>query len=139
MIESPLVPTPLTELSEEELLFKQSTAEFANSRLRPHVAEMDQAGHFRADLIEEFFRLGLMGIQIPERLGGAESSFFMSILAVEDLSQVDPSAGVIVDVQNTLVNNALIALGNSRAARQVLPVPGREMGRQLRPLRGHLG
>ncbi len=122
MIESPLVPAPLTELSEEELLFKESTADFADSRLRPHVAEMDQAAHFRSDLIEEFFRLGLMGIQIPQRLGGAESSFFMSILAVEELSRVDPSAGVIVDVQNTLVNNALMRWGRREQQEKYLPL-----------------
>ncbi len=122
MIESPLVPTPLTELSEEELLFKENVAAFAGSRLRPHVAEMDQTAHFREELIEEFFRLGLMGIQIPERLGGAESSFFMSIVAVEELSRVDPSAGVIVDVQNTLVNNALIRWGNRAQQDRYFPL-----------------
>ncbi|MFB3903074.1 MAG: acyl-CoA dehydrogenase [Acidobacteriota bacterium] len=122
MIESPLFPTPLTELSEEELLFKDNVANFASSRLRPHVAEMDQSAHFREDLIEEFFRLGLMGIQIPERLGGAESSFFMSIVAVEELSRVDPSAGVIVDVQNTLVNNALIRWGSQAQQDKYFPL-----------------
>ncbi|RPJ80971.1 MAG: acyl-CoA dehydrogenase [Acidobacteria bacterium] len=121
MIESPLIPTPLTELSEEELLFKESVAAFASTMLRPHVAEMDQSAHFREDLIEEFFRLGLMGIQIPERLGGAESSFFMSIVAVEELSRVDPSAGVIVDVQNTLVNNALIRWGTREQQDKYFP------------------
>ncbi|RPJ56122.1 MAG: acyl-CoA dehydrogenase [Acidobacteria bacterium] len=121
MIESPLIPTPLTELSEEELLFKENVAAFASTMLRPHVAEMDQSAHFREDLIEEFFRLGLMGIQIPERLGGAESSFFMSIVAVEELSRVDPSAGVIVDVQNTLVNNALIRWGTREQQDKYFP------------------
>jgi len=122
MIESPLVPTPLTELSEEELLFKDNVAAFANSSLRPYVAEMDQSAHFREDLLEEFFRLGLMGIQIPERLGGAESTFFMSIVAVEELSRVDPSAGVIVDVQNTLVNNALIRWGSREQQDRYFPL-----------------
>lgn len=122
MIESPLVPTPLTELSEEELLFKENVAAFASNRVRPHVAEMDKTAHFREELIEEFFRLGLMGIQIPERLGGAESSFFMSIVAVEELSRVDPSAGVIVDVQNTLVNNALIRWGSREQQDRYFPL-----------------
>jgi short/branched chain acyl-CoA dehydrogenase len=122
MIQSPLIPAPLTELSEEELLFKENVAGFAASRLRPHVAEMDQSAHFREDLIEEFFRLGLMGIQIPEQFGGAESSFFMSIVAVEELSRVDPSAAVIVDVQNTLVNNALIRWGSPEQQQRYFPL-----------------
>lgn len=98
---------PLTVLSEEEELFRESVAEFADSALRPHVAEMDALGEFRRDLLERFFDLGLMGIEIPEDLGGAGSTFFMAVLAVEELSRVDASAGVICDVQNTLVNNAI--------------------------------
>jgi len=97
----------LTVLSEEEELFRESVAEFADSALRPHVAEMDALGEFRRDLLERFFDLGLMGIEIPEDLGGAGSTFFMAVLAVEELSRVDASAGVICDVQNTLVNNAI--------------------------------
>jgi len=123
MIESSeIAHGPLTELSEEELLFRDSVASFAQSRIRPHVAEMDRDGQFRPELIEEFFGLGLMGIQIPEALGGAGSSFFMSILAVEELSRVDPSAGVIVDVQNTLVNNALLRWGTREQQERYLPL-----------------
>jgi alkylation response protein AidB-like acyl-CoA dehydrogenase len=98
---------PLTVLSEEEELFRESVAEFAESALRPHVAEMDALGEFRRDLLDRFFDLGLMGVEIPEDLGGAGSTFFMAVLAVEELSRVDASAGVICDVQNTLVNNAI--------------------------------
>ncbi|RPI24980.1 MAG: acyl-CoA dehydrogenase [Acidobacteria bacterium] len=122
MIETPPAPSPLTELSDEEQMFRETVSEFATTRIRPHVPEMDQTAHFRSDLIEDFFRLGLMGIQIPERLGGSESTFFMSILAVEELSRVDPSAGVIVDVQNTLVNNALLRWGNREQQDKYMPL-----------------
>ncbi|HXK60621.1 MAG TPA: acyl-CoA dehydrogenase [Acidobacteriota bacterium] len=122
MIESPLIQSPLTELSQEELLFRETVSEFANTRIRPHVAEMDQKAHFLPELIDDFFKLGLMGIQIPERLGGSESTFFMSIIAVEELSRVDPSAGVIVDVQNTLVNNALMRWGSREQQDKYLPL-----------------
>src|SRR6185312_7535785 len=70
--------------------------------------EMDEKGIFDRDLIEQFFQLGLMGIEVPEQYGGAGGKFFEAILAVEEISRVDASAGVIVDVQNTLVNNALL-------------------------------
>ena len=103
---------PLSRLSEEEELFRRTVADFARERLKPHVAAMDREGAFRKDLLQEFFELGLMGIEIPEEFGGAGASFFMSVLAVEELSRVDASAGVIVDVQNTLVNNALLRQRN---------------------------
>ena len=112
---------PLTELTEEEELFRETVSDFARQRIKPHVEEMDAAGKFRPQLIEEFFELGLMGIEIPEEYGGAGSTFFMSILAVEELSAVDPSAGVIVDVQNTLVNNALLRWGSDEQKRRYLP------------------
>lgn len=112
---------PLSELSEEENLFRESVAGFANAQIRPHVAAMDEEGQFRRDLIEGFFELGLMGIEIPELFGGAGSSFFMVILAVEELSCVDASAGVIVDVQNTLVNNAISRWGSPEQKKRYLP------------------
>lgn len=99
--------TPLTVLSEDEQLFKQMVGDFARDRLRPHVAEMDRDAKFKPELIKQFHDLDIMGIEIPEQYEGAEASFFMSILAVEALSEVDPSAGVLVDVQNTLVINAI--------------------------------
>ncbi|MEK6303771.1 MAG: acyl-CoA dehydrogenase [Acidobacteriota bacterium] len=104
-------PRPLTSLTDEEVLFRQSVREFAEQRIRPLAAEMDEQGRFAADLIKQFFDLGLMGIGIPEEHGGQGGTFFNSILAVEELSRVDASAGVIVDVQNTLVNNAILRWG----------------------------
>src|SRR5882672_7229058 len=99
---------PLTALSEEEKLFQSTVRRFACDEIGPHVREMDEAGVFRKDIIRQFFKLGLMGIEIPEEFGGQGGSFFQCVLAVEELSAVDPSAGVIVDVQNTIVNNAIL-------------------------------
>src|SRR5438045_4564556 len=101
-------PLPLTALSEDEKLFQTTVRRFARERIRPHVREMDEAGVFRQDIIRQFFEMGLMGIEIPEEYGGQGGSFFQAVLAVEELSAVDPSAGVIVDVQNTICNNALL-------------------------------
>ncbi|HWO02339.1 MAG TPA: acyl-CoA dehydrogenase [Blastocatellia bacterium] len=105
-------PRPLTSLTDEEALFRQSVREFAEQQIRPLAAEMDEHGKFSPELIQQFFDLGLMGIGIPEAHGGQGGTFFNSILAVEELSRVDASAGVIVDVQNTLVNNAILRWGN---------------------------
>jgi butyryl-CoA dehydrogenase/short/branched chain acyl-CoA dehydrogenase len=113
--------SPLTDLTEEENLFRESVAEFATERIGPHVSEMDQRGEFRRELIDEFFDLGLMGIEIPEEYGGAGATFFMSILAVEELSRVDASAGVICDVQNTLVNNCVMRWGTDEVKERFLP------------------
>jgi len=114
-------PTPLTTLTEDEILFRDNIRQFADERLRPLVKEMDEHGVFNKDLIHEFFQLGIMGIEIPEEYGGAGGKFFESILAVEELSRVDASAGVVVDVQNTLVNNALLRWGNEEQKRRYLP------------------
>src|SRR5437762_5260141 len=102
------VPAPLTTFAEDEILFRDNIRQFADDKLRPLVKEMDEKGVFDHDLIQQFFQLGLMGIEIPEQYGGGGGKFFEAILAVEELSRVDASAGVIVDVQNTLVNNALL-------------------------------
>ncbi len=102
---------PLTILTDEETLFRQSVREFAEQQIRPLAGEMDENAKFSPDLIAQFFELGLMGIAIPEEYGGQGGSFFTAIIAVEELSRVDPSAGVIVDVQNTLVNNAILLWG----------------------------
>src|SRR5215472_19334798 len=107
--ESPI--RPLTTINDEETLFRQSVREFSDQQIKPLAAEMDEAAKFSADLIKQFFDLGLMGIAIPEQYGGQGGSFFMSIIAVEELSRVDASAGVIVDVQNTLVSNAIQTWG----------------------------
>ena len=100
-------PQPLTILTEEELMFQTSVRDFARKEIAPHVREMDEAGVFRKDILTKFFDLGLMGIDIPEEYGGQGGHFFQSILAIEEIAAVDPSAGVIVDVQNTLVTNAV--------------------------------
>jgi alkylation response protein AidB-like acyl-CoA dehydrogenase len=114
-------PQPLVALTEDEILFRDSVRQFATQSLRPKVKEMDEKGVFEHELIEQFFQLGLMGIEIPEQYGGAGGKFFDSILAVEEISRVDPSAGVIVDVQNTLVNNALQRWTTEEQKRRYLP------------------
>ncbi|MEO7970221.1 MAG: acyl-CoA dehydrogenase [bacterium] len=101
----------LTTLSEDEQMFRASVHEFAEGELRPRVEEMDAHGKLDPALIKQCFDLGLMGIETPEEFGGAGSSFFTAIIAVEELSRIDASVGVFVDVQNTLVNNALIHWG----------------------------
>src|ERR1051325_1384063 len=103
---------PLTILSEEEQMFQQSVRDFAIEKIRPLVHQMDHDAVMSRDLISSFFELGIMGIEVPDRWGGAGSTFFNAVLVVEELSHVDASCGVLVDVQNTLVNNALIRWGN---------------------------
>ena len=103
--------SPLTTLSEDEQMFRASVREFAEGELRPRVEAMDEQAKLDPALIKQCFDLGLMGIETPDEFGGAGASFFTSILAVEELSRVDASVGVFVDVQNTLVNNALIRWG----------------------------
>jgi butyryl-CoA dehydrogenase len=98
----------LTSLSDEETMFQDSVREFAESEVKPHVQAMDEAAQFRPDLLPKFFELGLMGIEVPEQFGGAGGGLFMSVLAIEELARVDASAAIYVDVQNTLVNNALL-------------------------------
>lgn len=105
--------SPLTSLSEEEQMFQQSVREFAVEKIRPLVHRMDHDASMDKGLIESFFELGIMGIEVPEEFGGAGSTFFNAVLVVEELSHVDASCGVLVDVQNTLVNNALIRWGSA--------------------------
>jgi butyryl-CoA dehydrogenase/short/branched chain acyl-CoA dehydrogenase len=105
--------TPLTVLSEEEQMFQQSVRDFAIERIRPLVHEMDTNATMNKDLIKSFFELGIMGIETPEEFGGAGSTFFNAVVVVEELSHVDAACGVLVDVQNTLVNNALIRWGSA--------------------------
>src|SRR3982074_550028 len=112
---------PLTTLSEDEILFRDNIRQFADEKIRPLVKQMDEKGVFEKDLIREFFQLGLMGIEIPEQYGGGGAKFFEAILAVEELSRVDASAGVVVDVQNTLVNNALLRWGGEEQKKRYLP------------------
>jgi len=115
------VPSPLTSLTEDEILFRDNIHQFAEDKVRPLVKEMDEKGVFDKSLIQEFFQLGLMGIEIPEQYGGGGAKFFEAILAVEEMSRVDASAGVVVDVQNTLVNNAFIRWGNEEQKKRYLP------------------
>jgi len=117
---------PLTALSEEEQMFQASVRQFAREEIGPHVREMDEKGVFRKELIRQFFELGLMGIEVPEEFGGQGGSFFQCVLAVEELAAVDPSAAVIVDVQNTLVNNALLRWASAEQKRRYLPMLTRD-------------
>jgi len=121
VLDATAAPAPLTNLTEDEVLFRDNVRQFAEEKLRPLVREMDEKQVFDHDLIEQFFQLGLMGIEIPEAYGGGAGSFFEAILAVEEISRVDPSAGVLVDVQNTLVNNALLRWGTEEQKRRYLP------------------
>jgi alkylation response protein AidB-like acyl-CoA dehydrogenase len=107
----PTSGSPLTSLSEDEQMFRASVREFAAGELRPRVEHMDETAKMDPALIKQCFELGLMGIETPEQYGGAGANFFTAILAVEELSRVDASVGVLVDVQNTLVNNAFIRWG----------------------------
>jgi alkylation response protein AidB-like acyl-CoA dehydrogenase len=114
-------PQPLVALTDDEMLFRENVRQFADQSLRPKVREMDEKGAFDHELINQFFHLGLMGIEVPEQYGGAGGTFFEAILAVEEISRVDASAGVIVDVQNTLVNNALVRWTTEEQKRRYLP------------------
>ncbi len=111
---------PLTSLLEEERLFQQSIRQFARERLAPHVRSMDAEGVFRKDLLAEMFALGLMAVDVKEEYGGQGGSFFQSILAIEEVARVDPAASVIVDVQNTLVNNAIERWGTAGQKKRYL-------------------
>jgi alkylation response protein AidB-like acyl-CoA dehydrogenase len=112
---------PLTTLSEDERLFRDSVYEFADREIRPLVREMDEHAKIAPALVDKLFDLGVMGIEIPDSYGGGGASFFHSVLAVEALSRVDPSIGVLVDVQNTLVINALLRWGSDDVKRRYLP------------------
>src|SRR5438876_9916096 len=113
--------SPLTILSEDERLFRDSCRQFAEGRIHPLVRKMDEEAKLEKSVIPELFDLGLMGIHVPEEFGGASGSFFMSVLAVEEISRVDASFGVFIDVQNTLVNNAIMRWGNDEQNRTFLP------------------
>jgi butyryl-CoA dehydrogenase/short/branched chain acyl-CoA dehydrogenase len=118
-LQSPLLP--LTSLTDDEVLFRDNVRQFADEKVRPLAKEMDEKAVFDHGLVEQFFQLGLMGIEIPEQYGGGGGKFFEAILAVEELSRADASAGVIVDVQNTLVNNALLRWATAEQKKRYLP------------------
>ena len=111
----------LTHLSEDEQLFREAVRDFATTEIAPRTMRMDEAQEIDADLLPKLFELGLMGVEIPEEHGGAGSSFFMAALVVEELSRVDPSVGVLVDVQNTLVINAIRRWSTDEQQSRVLP------------------
>ncbi len=114
-------PLPLTRLSEDESLFRESVREFAAREITPIVRQMDDLAKMPRSFIDRLFHMGLMGIEIPDTHGGAGGTFFHSVLAVEALSSVDPSVGVLVDVQNTLVINALLRWGSNDQRDLYLP------------------
>jgi alkylation response protein AidB-like acyl-CoA dehydrogenase len=114
-------PSPLTELTEEEELFRATVTQFAQEKIEPHVRQMDADQQLAPELVRQLFDLGLMGIEIPESLGGAGGSFFDSILAIEAVSTVDPAVAVLVDVHNTLVVNALRRWGTEAQKQHWLP------------------
>jgi len=121
MTDSAAAPQPLTVLSEEERMFQGAVRDFAEGAVRPLVHRMDEEAHLDASLIPQVFGLGLMGIEVPEALGGAGGSFFLAVLAVEALSMVDPSVAILVDVQNTLFNNCLLRWGNDEQKSRYCP------------------
>jgi alkylation response protein AidB-like acyl-CoA dehydrogenase len=112
---------PLTQLSEEEQLFFSTVRQFAQEKIEPLVRSMDEAQQFAPGLVDQLFALGIMGIEIPEPLGGAEGSFFDSVLAIEAISTVDPAVAVLIDVHNTLVINALRRWASDAQRRRWLP------------------
>ncbi|MBL8987347.1 MAG: acyl-CoA dehydrogenase [Gemmatimonadetes bacterium] len=114
-------PSALSILSEEEQLFRQTVREFAETEVKPHVMEMDEAAKFRPDIVAKFFDMGLMGIEVPESLGGAGGSIFLATLAIEELARVDASAAIYVDVHNTLVNNAILRWGTDEQKQRLFP------------------
>jgi alkylation response protein AidB-like acyl-CoA dehydrogenase len=111
---------PLTMLSEEEQIFQQTVRDFARQQLAPRVAKMDQQGHYDPEILPMLFDLGVMAIETPEEWDGAGGSFFLSVLAVEEISRVDAAVGVLVDVQNTLVANAVMRFASRELQERVL-------------------
>ncbi len=121
MQDTTTAPQPLSILSEEETMFRDAVREFAETEIRPYVSEMDEAARFRPDIIAKFFEMGLMGIEVPERFGGAGAGIFLAMLAIEELARVDASAAIYVDVHNTLVNNAVLRWGNDEQQARYFP------------------
>ncbi len=112
---------PLTVLNDEEKLFRDTVRRFARERIAPLVRGMDEAAALNKDLLHQLFSLGLMGLEIPERYGGQGGNFFQCVQAIEEISAVDPSVGVVVDVQNTIVNNAILRWANDAQKDRYLP------------------
>jgi butyryl-CoA dehydrogenase/short/branched chain acyl-CoA dehydrogenase len=114
------VPMALTQLMDDEQLFRDTVRRFATEQIGPLVGSMDESQQMDPGLIRKLFEMGLMGIEVPEEYGGAGGTFFNAILAVEEISAVDPSVGVMVDVQNTLCINALVRWANADQKRKYL-------------------
>ena len=112
---------PLTDISEDEKSFRELVRDFAEEKIRPLVRKMDEESKIPRELIDALFQLGVMGIEIPEEHGGAGATFFMSVLAIEELARVDPSVAVLVDVQNTLCNNAILRWGSDSQKAKYFP------------------
>ena len=112
---------PLTDISEDEKSFREVVRDFAEEKIRPLVRKMDEESRIPRELIDALFQLGVMGIEIPEEHGGAGATFFMSVLAIEELARVDPSVAVLVDVQNTLCNNAILRGGSDSQKAKYFP------------------
>jgi len=111
----------LTDLTEQEGMFRDAVRDFAETEIAPKISEMDEAAKMDGDLITQLFEMGLMAVEIPEEFGGTGADFFTSVLVVEELSRVDPSVGVLVDVQNTLVINAILRWANDEQKARILP------------------
>jgi alkylation response protein AidB-like acyl-CoA dehydrogenase len=111
----------LTQLSEDEALFRDAIRDFAQGEIAPRARAMEEAGRYDDDLLPKLFEMGLMGIEVPESMGGAGGTFFQSILAVEEVSRADAAVGVLVDVQNTLFNNAVARWGSEAQKAAYLP------------------
>jgi butyryl-CoA dehydrogenase/short/branched chain acyl-CoA dehydrogenase len=112
---------PLTVLNEEERLFRDTVRRFAREQIAPLTREMDEAAILHKGLLHQLFELGLMGLEIPEEYGGQGGNFFQCVQAIEEISAVDPSVGVVVDVQNTIVNNALLRWASDAQKQRYLP------------------
>src|SRR6476661_6047654 len=112
----------LTLLSEEEVMFRDAVASFAEEEVRPRVMDMEKAGKIDPALLPRYFELGLMGIEVPEVYGGAAGSLFMVTLAVEEISKVDAAAAIVCDVQNTLVNYPIARYGSDAQKSKYLPL-----------------
>jgi len=113
---------PLTDLDSDEQDFRAVVRDFAEERIRPLVRRMDEESKIPRQLIDACFELGLMGVEIPDQYGGSGATFFMSIVAVEELARVDPSVAVLVDVQNTLVNNAVLRWASEAQKAKYFPL-----------------
>ena len=111
----------LTKLTDDEKMLRDAARDFAETHIKPKVHEMDEKAKLDPDLVQQFFDMGLMGIEVPEKYSGGGGSFFMSIVAIEQISRVDASTGVFMDVQNTLVNNAFLNWGSEDIKERYLP------------------